>query len=232
MKEILVLIPGFANNALVWKHQTDHLSDLFDTRVIVMDKESTRKKMVESLLKEMPERFVLAGHSMGGWVAQAAAAAAPKRISKLILLNTWATADPKVIYLQRQIVDALKRGRLADVMQQHLALLVHPTRRKDPALMQTLHAMVESFPLEVLIRQMEAMLEDYSSLHLHHSISAPTLVVHSHDDALFPAKELQSIATGIRNAQLEIIEGVGHASTLEKPEAVTALIRNFHESDS
>lgn len=230
MKEMLVLIPGFANNELVWKHQTDHLSDLFDVRVKVMDKHSTRKEMVESLLKEAPSRFVLAGHSMGGWVAQAVAAAAPDRISKLVLLNTWATADPKMIYLQRQVAGALRQGRLLEVMQRHISLLIHPSRQHDIALMQSMQSMITSFPLEVLIRQMDAMLEDYSSLHLHHAIGAKTLVVHSHDDALFPARELQAIATGIRNSELAIIEGAGHASTMEKPETVTALIRFFLES--
>lgn len=227
MKETLILIPGFANNELAWKHQTEHLNDLFDVRVIVMDKQATRKEMVETLLKEAPDHFFLAGHSMGGWIAQAAAAAAPERIAKLVLLNTWATPDPKGIYLQRQVVQALKQGHLMEAMQQHLALLIHPSRMQDTALLQSLQSMMTSFSLEALIRQLEAMLEDYSSLHLHHVISAPTLVVHSHDDALFPAKELQVIATGIRNAELAIIAGAGHASILEKPETVTTLIRSF-----
>lgn len=230
MKEMLVLIPGFANNELVWKHQTDHLRDLFDVRVMVMDKYATRKEMVESLLKKSPARFILAGHSMGGWVAQAAAAAAPERITKLVLLNTWATADPKMIYLQRQVAEALRQGHLKEIMQQHISLLIHPSRQHDTALIQSMQSMIASFPLEVLIRQIDAMLEDYSSLHLHHAICAETLVVHSHDDALFPAKELQAIATGIRNSELAIIEGAGHASTMEKPETVTALIRSFIES--
>lgn len=227
MKKILVLIPGFANNELVWKHQIDHLNDLFEIRVIVMDKQATRKEMVDFLFDTIPSSFILAGHSMGGWMAQAAAATAPERISKLILLNTWATPDPKMIYLQQQIAKSLKEGRLNEAMKQHLTILLHPSRKNDPALLQTLQTMVHSFSLESLIRQLEAMLEDYSSLYLHPSIDAPTLVIHSHDDALFPAKELQAIATGIRNSKLEIIPDAGHVSTIEKPEMVTSLMRNF-----
>ena len=232
MKQTLILIPGFANDERAWKHQIEHLSGSFEIQVKVMDKYATRKEMVDSLLKDAPEKFILAGHSMGGWVAQAIGATVPQRISQLILLNTWATPDPKLIYLQRQVCQSLKDGHLMEMMQKHLTLLVHPTRLKDTALMQTMQSMIASFSLEVLIRQMEAMLEDYSSLHLHHCITAPTLIVHSHDDALFPAKELQAIATGIANSQLAIIPETGHVSTLEKPEVVTSLIRSFIQGDN
>ena len=209
MKETLVLIPGFANNELVWKHQTDHLNDLFDIRVKVMDKYATRKEMVESLLKEAPARFVLAGHSMGGWVAQAAAAAASDRISKLVLLNTWATADPKMIYLQRQVVDALRKGRLLEMMQQYISLLIHPSRQHDVALI-AVNAKHDRKLSTGDIDPPDGC--DAGRLFFPPSTSCnwrKTLVVHSHDDALFPAKELQAIATGIRNSELAIIEGRG-----------------------
>jgi pimeloyl-ACP methyl ester carboxylesterase len=32
----------------------------------------------------------IAGHSLGGWVAQEVAARAPERVSKLFLCDTWA----------------------------------------------------------------------------------------------------------------------------------------------
>jgi pimeloyl-ACP methyl ester carboxylesterase len=227
VKETLILIPGFGNDARAWKHQIDHLSSFFEIRTKVMDKYATRHDMIKALLDEAPEKFILAGHSMGGWAAQAIASAAPQRVLKLILLNTWATADPKMIYLQRHVSQMLKEGRLMEAMQSYIGLLVHPSRMQDLTLIQTLQSMITSFPVNVLIQQLEAMLEDYSSLHLHHSISAPTLVVHSHDDAFFPVKELQVIATGIPNSQLTILPDTGHASTLEKPELVTSLLSAF-----
>jgi pimeloyl-ACP methyl ester carboxylesterase len=227
MKETLILIPGFANDGLAWKYQIQHLQDLFEIKVIVMDTQATRQEMVASLFKEAPHRFLLAGHSMGGWIAQAAASLFPERISKLILLNTWATPDPKVIYLQREIREAIKQGYLMEAMQQHLGLLLHPTRLHDAALIESLQKMMLNFSPQALVRQLEAMLEDYSSLHLHSAIAAPTLIVHSQDDALFSAKEPQAMATGIRDSQLAIIEETGHASTLEQPEKITSLIRSF-----
>jgi pimeloyl-ACP methyl ester carboxylesterase len=227
MKETLALIPGFANNALAWKHQSENLQDLFDIQVLVMDKHVTRKEMVEFLLHQLPPQFILAGHSMGGWVAQAVAAIAPERVNKLILLNTWATPDPKMIFMQKQINQGLKQGRFDEMVKQYLPLLIHPSRLKDLDLLHSLQTMVASFSLNTLIQQQDAMLQDYSSLHLLHAIKAPTLVIHSQNDALFNAKELQAIATGISNSQVSILKETGHASPLEKPEVVTNLIRTF-----
>jgi pimeloyl-ACP methyl ester carboxylesterase len=230
MNDKLVLIPGFANNELAWAHQIEALTDLFDIHVFIMHHETTRKEMVQSLLKEAPSRFILAGHSMGGWIAQATAALAPERIAKLVLLNTWATPDPKMISIQKQVCESLKLGQLREVMEQQLPLLIHSSRQQDLALIQYLQTMALSFPLEVLVRQSEAMLADYSSLHHHPAIAAPTLVIHSTKDILFP-NEHEILLRGIKNAELAIIEDCGHVSTLEKPEHVTAILRSFVAND-
>ncbi len=228
MKETLILIPGFANNELAWKFQIEHLKDRFDIRVFVMDKFANRQDMVENLLKKAPERFNLVGHSMGGWVAQAVAAKAPQRVSKLLLLNTWAKLEPQMLSMQRQLCEALKLGKIAEVIKQHLELLVHPSRLQDLSLLHSLQSMIASFSIETLVRQLEAMLQDYSSLELHSSIAAPTLVLHSCQDALFP-KEHEALASGIKNSKLALIEDCGHASILEKPEETTQCILSFIE---
>ena len=46
--------------------------------------------MAEHVLAVAPQRFSIAGHSLGGWVAQEVAARAPERVSKLFLCDTWA----------------------------------------------------------------------------------------------------------------------------------------------
>ncbi len=226
MNEQLVLLPGFANNERVWAHQIDALSDMCDIHVYIMNQEPTRNEMVQSLLKEAPLRFALAGHSMGGWIAQAVAALAPERVTKLILLNTWAAPNPQMILKQQQICQALKLGQLDQVVPQQLSSLIHPSRHQDLSLIEHLHTMIKSFSVEVLIQQLEAMLSDYSSLQHHPTIVAPTLIVHSQQDALFP-DEHPALSEGIKNSQLFAIEECGHASPLEKPEIVTELIRSF-----
>ncbi len=226
MSETLILIPGFANDERVWKHQIENLKGAFDVRVFVMDRFSSRQEMVEYLLKHSPKRFILAGHSMGGWVAQAAAAFGNERVTKLLLLNTWATLDSQMIQMQTQISQALKRGRVEEIMQQYLKMLVHPSRLSDPHLIQTLQAMATHFPPSTLLNQIKAMLEDSSSLHYHSSIQAPTLVLYSQQDALFPQQH-EVLLTGIKNSISAAIEECGHASLAEKPEEITRHLLSF-----
>jgi len=226
MNEPLVLLPGFANNEHAWTHQIESLNDLCDVHVYIMNQESTRGKMVQSLLEKAPLRFILAGHSMGGWIAQAFAAIAPERVSRLILLNTWATLDPKMLLMQRQMSEALQLEQLDQILQQQLYSLIHPSRHQDLSLLEHLQKMVMSFSSQVLVQQLGAMQGDPSSLQYHPAIAAPTLIVHSRQDALFP-NEYQALSEGIKNSQLSFIEECGHASTLEKPEIVTELMRSF-----
>ena len=117
-------------------------------------------------------------------------------------------------------------GKIAEVMQLHLPLLIHPSRLNDAELIHDLQTMTASFSIDVLIQQLEAMLKDSSSLPLHPSIQAPTLIVHSCQDALFP-QDHAILASGIKNSKLKAIEECGHASPMEKPQEVTDLIGAF-----
>lgn len=59
------------------------------------------------------------------------------------------------------------------------------------------------------------------------SITVPTLIVVGADDAATPVHKSQFIADNIPGSRLEIVADCGHSSTLEKPEAITELIRSF-----
>ena len=58
-------------------------------------------------------------------------------------------------------------------------------------------------------------------------IACPTAVVCGRQDAVTPLKMAEEIAAGIPNAKLRIIEGCGHLASLERPEAATAVMRDW-----
>src|SRR5262249_44424260 len=58
-------------------------------------------------------------------------------------------------------------------------------------------------------------------------ITAPTLVMVGADDIPPPVKRSRTMAALIPGARLEIVPYAGHSSTIEQPEAITALIRPF-----
>ena len=57
------------------------------------------------------------------------------------------------------------------------------------------------------------------------AIHCPTLVLCGRQDALTPLAGHQEMADGIANAKLVVIEDCGHMAPLERPRAVSAVMR-------
>jgi pimeloyl-ACP methyl ester carboxylesterase len=88
--EHIVFIPGVGAREWAWEHQQKYLTDIATSEVMVLDQQTTRRAMADYVLAHASARFSIAGHSLGGWVAQEVAARAPERVSKLFLCSTWA----------------------------------------------------------------------------------------------------------------------------------------------
>jgi pimeloyl-ACP methyl ester carboxylesterase len=225
MKEALVLLPGFGNDEAVWKPCIEHLSDIADMQVIVLDKEDSRSKMADTVLKQAPAKFSLIGHSMGGWVAQEVAAREPSRVSKLILVNTFARANPEAIGVQQHFINEINGGKREEILNMFLNFLLPPRHLAKTDLVQTIQGMFARKDNTVLTRQLAAMCNDAETLPLLKKITAHTLVIHSRLDAIFTLEEEEIITKNIPNACLTIVEECGHVTPLERPYVLIALMR-------
>jgi pimeloyl-ACP methyl ester carboxylesterase len=58
-------------------------------------------------------------------------------------------------------------------------------------------------------------------------IAVPTLVIVGSDDTLTPPDLARSLASRIPRSRLEVIDGAGHLSNLEQPEAFNVVLRSF-----
>jgi pimeloyl-ACP methyl ester carboxylesterase len=90
VSEHIVFIPGVGGRDWLFEHQIKSLADVATSEVLVLDSQTTRAEMADHVLAVAPQHFSIAGHSLGGWVAQEIAARAPERVSKLFLCDTWA----------------------------------------------------------------------------------------------------------------------------------------------
>ena len=227
MKQTMILIPGWGGNEVLWQYQIERLRDFVNCKVIILDKQKSRDEMVEYILQEAPVRFILAGQSMGGWISMKVAAKAPERVSKLILMNTWASPDPKLNALQKEVLRDLKNGDEESVLARHLPLVLHPKSLSNPDIIEKMHQMFSHSKPKILIDQMQAMLDDYTSLPLLNQIQCPTLIIHGKEDQLFPTAEQEIIHKRIKNSELKTIEKCGHCSPIEQPEETFELIKTF-----
>src|ERR1700682_2439379 len=88
MKQPLLLLSGLLCDETIWADIPERLRGTADIRVISFLGFSSIGAMAEHVLAAAPQRFAVAGHSMGGRVALEVVRSAPQRVSGLALLNT------------------------------------------------------------------------------------------------------------------------------------------------
>src|SRR5271157_4431539 len=102
------LLPGLLCDATIWSHQSDALGDVVipDFRYV-----SSIEAMAQLVLDAAPERFAVAGHSMGGRVALEVFRMAPGRVERLALLDTGVHPRAAGEEAKRQELIDLARSR-------------------------------------------------------------------------------------------------------------------------
>jgi pimeloyl-ACP methyl ester carboxylesterase len=225
-KTHLVLVPGLLCTGALWGPQIEALSDVAEITVADHTRHESMEAIARAILAQAPERFALAGLSMGGYISYEVVRQAPERVTKLALLDTGSRADtPERSAGRRELIATAEREGARKAMEVLLPVLVHPDRLSDRPLVEKILQMGEDTGLDAFKRQQTAIMGRPDNRPFLPSIKCPTLVLVGQEDALTPVELSQEIAAGIPGARLEIIPHCGHLSTLEQPEAVNRALR-------
>jgi pimeloyl-ACP methyl ester carboxylesterase len=175
------------------------------------------------------ERFVLGGHSMGGYVAFRVAARHRRRLSGLILIDTRAAADtPEGAGRRRAAVAAIHGGGRDAFLDTFLPLLVGPAARdRRPELMEQLRSIAARIPDHVLTGCLEGMATRPDSRDLLAGLDLPTLVIVGAQDPVTPPDEARALALALPRGELLEVPDAGHTPTLEQPKIVGEAIAGF-----
>jgi pimeloyl-ACP methyl ester carboxylesterase len=230
MAETLVLIPGLACTSRLYEAQIAALSG--ERTIVVADhtRDDSIQAMAARLLREAPERFSLAGLSMGGYVALEVMRQAPGRVARLALLDTSARPDtPEAGHDRERLIALAEAGRWEDVSSRLWPRLVHPNRQSDLALRGIVDRMMHDTGAQAYVRQQRAIMGRADSRALLPGIEIPTLVLVGEGDAITPPEVAREMAEMIEWASLVIVPESGHLSSLEQPERVTQALRLWLE---
>lgn len=224
----LVLIPGLLCDARLWAHQTEHLSDIADCVVADITGAESVDELADNVLASAPDSFALAGLSMGGYVAHAIMRRAPERVSRLALIDTSARPDtPEQLVRRGQLIDMSKYGKFRGVTDRLLPILIHAARLPETELTDEIKKMAELIGSDAFIRQQNAIMGRPDSRPQLAEYAVQTLVMCGRQDGLTPLEHHEEMAAAIPRSRLTVIEDCGHLSTMERPQAATALMRQW-----
>jgi pimeloyl-ACP methyl ester carboxylesterase len=228
MQNALVLLPGLLCDRRLWVQQIVGLDDVARSSVIDLSTCDSIEEMADVVLHQSPERFALAGFSMGGCVALEILARAPERVQCLALLSTRAAGLlPAVRQHYEEVISNLEAGGMDAYLAGAFPKYVAAEKVRDEGIRQTFFAMGRDLGTEAAVRQMRALLAYPGFRGALNQIACPTVLICGMEDQRTPIDVHREMAAAVPGAQLSVISKSGHFTPLEQPAAVTEALRRW-----
>jgi pimeloyl-ACP methyl ester carboxylesterase len=224
----VLLLPGLLCDERLWAAQTEALAGSARSRTPDLTAYESIAAMADAVLSQAPDRFAMAGFSMGGCVALEVVGRVPDRVSRLALLST--SASGLLPPIRQRLQDAITRieaGGFDDYLEDAFPSYVAPERIYDRSLRRTFADMGKSLGPAVAVRQIRALLEYRGFGGCLGRIACPTVVICGREDRRTPVAAHEELATLIPGAKIRVIERAGHFTPLEEPKAVTEALRGW-----
>jgi 3-oxoadipate enol-lactonase len=176
------------------------------------------------------QRAVVAGLSMGGYVAFELLRRWRERVNGLVLINTRAEADTPDGRRGRDgaAYRAREHGARAIADDMLPDMLAPGSCEREPALPERVRRVMTRTPVAGIVGALCAMRDRPDSTGLLAELEGvPTLVIAGAEDKIIPLDKARALADRIPGAQFAVIPGAGHLPTLESPEATTRALRTF-----
>jgi pimeloyl-ACP methyl ester carboxylesterase len=233
----MLLLSAFPFDARMWDAQSEALAA--SHRVVAPDMpgfggapagieaaslDGWAKSLLDQLRGQGVDTAIVAGCSLGGYLAFAMLRTDPGFIRSLALVDSRAVPD----------TPDRKAARIADaekVAQKGRADFIATARRQlstelaaYPSSHAKANAMLDDATGDGIIGALLAMAERPDSRPLLKTIRVPTAVIRGANDPIVGDVECRAIAAGISGATFAEIAGAGHIPTFERPDEVTAAL--------
>ena len=247
--EPIVLLNGIMMSTASWKpfiegmtrNNTLVLVDFFDQgqseRMTESYDHSIQVELLDAVLEEVSaqlwyEKFTLMGISYGGEVAIQYALAHPNRVRRLVLANTCGRTSSWLKKIGDGWNEVAKAGSGYAYYLTTIPVIYSTKFFEDRAdWMENREAFLTEYFGREDVRQALIRLTDssvsYNVVDRLHEITCPTLIISSSEDVLVPPTEQQLLHEKIKGSVYVTINGSGHASMYEVPEAFAALTLGF-----
>jgi pimeloyl-ACP methyl ester carboxylesterase len=189
--------------------------------------------MAEAVLRIAPDRFSIAGHSMGGRVALEVYRLAPNRVVRIALLNTGylplaaGAAGQEEARKRAELVALAQSQGMRAMLRQWLPPMIDSRRIKDAVLVNEIVEMMSRKTPEIFSAQQRALLARPDASSVLQQIRCPALLLTGREDGWSGPAQHAEMAARICASQLVIVPDSGHMSMLERPAEVSAPLRTW-----
>lgn len=174
-------------------------------------------------------RCFVAGHSMGGYVAEAFAARYPGMLQGLILLHSTPNADTdeKKENRRREI------GLIREDKKELIAALFAPkgfaeeNRRRLRDRIEQVEELISATDDDGIVAILNGLIARNDQNDMMRALKVPQLFVFGRHDEFIPAETAARIAAAHPQAEVAWLDRSGHMGFIEEPEATAEAIRSF-----
>ncbi|RIQ22806.1 alpha/beta fold hydrolase [Jiangella rhizosphaerae] len=175
------------------------------------------------------DRAVVGGLSLGGYVTMALLRRHPDLVAGVVLIDTKASADTDEARANRlRMADAVERNGARALRPMLDTLLGATTRRDRPALVERVTGWLDAAPPDGVAWAQRAMAARPPSFDTLRDAAARGLDVSSvivgAEDTLTGRDEADAMAVALGGIPVHVVDGAGHLSPLERPDAVAAVL--------
>jgi pimeloyl-ACP methyl ester carboxylesterase len=227
----VVLLHAFPLNADMWRPQLQRVPQGWrfiapDLRYPAPGLDAYAADVLDLLDCLEIDDAVIAGLSMGGYLAFAMHRLAATRFSGLVLADTRAQADtPEQRQARQRMREVLASGGPPAIADQMLPKLL--STHADAALVGEVRRLIEGGDPAAIDAAIVAMIGRPDSTGDLPRISCATLVVTGELDTVTPPADAEMMQRAIPRSTLTVIRGAAHLANLEQPEPFSKALADF-----
>ena len=222
------MVPGMMCDERIFSPQIEELSKNIEVTVADISNFSSVTELASDVLKNAPKSFSLLGHSMGGIVAMEIYSQQPKRVEKLILMDTNPKAELDEVKLKREPqIREVNKGKLLEVMRDEMKPNYLAESENKRSVLNVCMDMALTLGPDVFINQSRALQSRLDQQNTIQSIKIPVLIMCGSEDKLCPVERHEMMHNMISDSDLIIINNAGHMPTLEQPRETTEVIKEW-----
>ncbi|QHE87398.1 alpha/beta fold hydrolase [Hydrogenophaga sp. BPS33] len=229
MKTTVLLLPGMLNDASLWDAVAAPLAAVADVRRVPTLTQASVPAMADvawQRLADLPADapVVLAGFSLGGYVAIDMLARPQRALQAAVLVSTSARPESPESQAAREKTIAGLRKNFARMVEGIAGFVSH-----QPDTPARITPMMLAVGMETAIGQNQAISQRHDHRAALGKLALPVAVLCGEQDRVTPPELSRELAALIPQATLRLVDDCGHMLPIEQPAAVVQAIHDAVE---